>query len=188
MSAGYSRHRADFYIPNERPKKLWLRELEVGDRARLRACELPPECRGALITAPGGVTLAQHEDGSPQAIAVYDQKEGTQRCEQTLKKSAATSTETRDYLSSAPPEHYTSTQWLDLIRGHWARVEIRNHWRRDALLGEDRARNPNALANLALLRSALLARLADTFPDHSLSQIRELLDSNPRATFNILAS
>ena len=26
-SAGYSRHRADFYLANERPKRLWLREL-----------------------------------------------------------------------------------------------------------------------------------------------------------------
>ena len=31
----------------------------------------------------GLLTLAQHEDGVPQAIAVYDQKEGTPRCEQT---------------------------------------------------------------------------------------------------------
>ena len=29
----------------------------------------------------GLLTLAQHEDGAPQAVAVYDQKEGTQRCE-----------------------------------------------------------------------------------------------------------
>jgi hypothetical protein len=28
MSAGYSRHRADFYVPNERPKRLWLYELD----------------------------------------------------------------------------------------------------------------------------------------------------------------
>ena len=28
----------------------------------------------------GLLTLAQHEDGAPQAIAVYDQKEGTPRC------------------------------------------------------------------------------------------------------------
>ncbi len=28
MSAGYSRHRADFYVANERPKRLWLYELE----------------------------------------------------------------------------------------------------------------------------------------------------------------
>jgi hypothetical protein len=31
----------------------------------------------------GLLTLAQHEDGAPQALAVYDQKEGTPRCEQT---------------------------------------------------------------------------------------------------------
>jgi hypothetical protein len=28
-------------------------------------------------------TLAQHEDGAPQSFAVYDRKEGTERCEQT---------------------------------------------------------------------------------------------------------
>ena len=31
----------------------------------------------------GLLTLAQHEDGAPQTIAIYDQKEGTERCEQT---------------------------------------------------------------------------------------------------------
>jgi hypothetical protein len=31
----------------------------------------------------GMVTLAQHEDGCPVAVAVMDQKEGTKRCEQT---------------------------------------------------------------------------------------------------------
>jgi hypothetical protein len=31
----------------------------------------------------GLLTLAQHEDGTPQAVAIYDQKEGTERCEQT---------------------------------------------------------------------------------------------------------
>jgi hypothetical protein len=30
----------------------------------------------------GLLTLAQHEDGAPQAVAVFDQKEGTPRCEQ----------------------------------------------------------------------------------------------------------
>jgi hypothetical protein len=30
----------------------------------------------------GLLTLAQHEDGAPQAVAVYDQKENTPRCEQ----------------------------------------------------------------------------------------------------------
>lgn len=31
----------------------------------------------------GLLTLAQHEDGAPQAVAVYDQKENPPRCEQT---------------------------------------------------------------------------------------------------------
>jgi hypothetical protein len=31
----------------------------------------------------GLLTLAQHDDGAPQAMAIYDQKEGTERCEQT---------------------------------------------------------------------------------------------------------
>jgi hypothetical protein len=38
------------------------------------------------------------------------------------------------------------------VHGHWAGVENRNHWRRDACLGEDRtrSRNANVLINLAL--------------------------------------
>ena len=32
----------------------------------------------------GLLTLAQHEDGAPQAVAICDQKEGTPRCEQTV--------------------------------------------------------------------------------------------------------
>jgi hypothetical protein len=31
----------------------------------------------------GLLTLAQHEDGAPHAVAVYDQKENTPRCERT---------------------------------------------------------------------------------------------------------
>lgn len=54
-SAGYSRHRADFYVPNERPKKLWLRELAPNARAHLRARQVPDECRTGLVAAPSGV-------------------------------------------------------------------------------------------------------------------------------------
>src|SRR5213075_2070882 len=43
FSAGYSRHRADFYIPNERPKRQWLRPIEV-----------PEECRAGLTAPPSG--------------------------------------------------------------------------------------------------------------------------------------
>jgi hypothetical protein len=53
-SAGYRRHRADFYVPNERPKRLWLRELIPGARQHLRALELPVECRAGVVSAPSG--------------------------------------------------------------------------------------------------------------------------------------
>jgi hypothetical protein len=54
-SAGYSRHRADFYVANERPKRLWLRPLAPDARRQLRAAPLPPECRGGVVAAPSGV-------------------------------------------------------------------------------------------------------------------------------------
>jgi len=55
-SAGYSRHRADFYIPNDRPKRLWLRALVPEARQLLRAVELPADCTAGL-TAPASGTL-----------------------------------------------------------------------------------------------------------------------------------
>jgi len=112
------------------------------------------------------------------------------RTERTVKKTGATTTESHYYLSSLPPEQYSPAQWLELIRGHWAGVEIRNHWRRDALLGEDRSRsrNPNLLANVALIRSALLALLAEKLPDDSLPQVRERLAARPGRCLALLGS
>ena len=55
FSAGYSRHRADFYVANERPKKLWLRELAPKARAQLRATQVPEDCRPGLLAPPTGV-------------------------------------------------------------------------------------------------------------------------------------
>ena len=93
----------------------------------------------------------------------------------THKKTGQTTTETRYYVSSLDATERTPAHWQAAIRGHWAGVEIRNHWRRDAIMGEDRSRtrNATALANLALLRSALLALLPDHYPDLPLPQIRE---------------
>lgn len=53
-SAGYSRHRADFYIPNDRPKRLWLRPLVPEARQLLRSVELPADCRAGLTAPPSG--------------------------------------------------------------------------------------------------------------------------------------
>ena len=112
------------------------------------------------------------------------------RSQRTIKKTGHSSTESRYYLSSCPPDDYRDEQWLELIRGHWGGVEVRNHWRRDALMGEDRSRsrNPNLLANLALIRNALLALLAEHHPDQPLPQIRELFHSRPGRCLNLLSS
>lgn len=112
------------------------------------------------------------------------------RSQRTIKKTGATSTESRYYLSSAPPTQYTGAGWHRLIRGHWAGVEIRNHWRRDVLMGEDRSRsrNANLLANLALTRSALLYGLAEQFENSPHPQIREALHSNPGRCLALISS
>lgn len=54
MSAGHSRHRADFYVPNDRPKKLWLRPLCPQAREQLSAPQVPEDCRAGLSAAPTG--------------------------------------------------------------------------------------------------------------------------------------
>lgn len=41
MSAGNSRHQPDYYLPNQRPKKLWLKELCSGARSLIAAQSLP---------------------------------------------------------------------------------------------------------------------------------------------------
>jgi hypothetical protein len=53
-SAGYSRHRADFYVPNDRPKRLWLRPLMPEARQQLRALQVPEDCRAGLTVSPTG--------------------------------------------------------------------------------------------------------------------------------------
>jgi len=55
LSAGYSRHRADFYIPNDRPKKLWLHEMGTAGRAGLRARKVPAQCQAGVCVPPTGV-------------------------------------------------------------------------------------------------------------------------------------
>jgi predicted transposase YbfD/YdcC len=112
------------------------------------------------------------------------------RSQRTIKKTGQTSTESRYYLSSREPGEHRDEQWLGLIRGHWGGVEVRNHWRRDAVLGEDgsRSRNANLLANVALIRNALLALLAQHHPDQPLPELLEYFHSRPNRCLNLLNS
>ena len=108
------------------------------------------------------------------------------RSEVCVKKVGAVRVETRYYLTSQEAQERSHQGWQDLIRGHWAGVEIRNHWRRDALMGEDRSRtrNPRALGNLAILRNVILALIADEAA--SLPVLRERLHSDPAACLALL--
>lgn len=112
------------------------------------------------------------------------------RSERTIKKTGAGSEERRYYLSSRETGDHTAAQWLGRIRGHWGGVENRNHWRRDALMGEDgsRSRNATLLVNLALIRSALLQVMSSHLETQSLPQLREHLHSHPARCLAILAS
>jgi hypothetical protein len=70
-SVGYSRHRADFYVPNDRPKRLWLQPLVAPAREQLRAAQVPEECRGGLIEAPAGqLPLKQPEVDSLRQVFI----------------------------------------------------------------------------------------------------------------------
>ncbi len=100
-----------------------------------------------------------------------------------IKKSGHGTEESRYYLSSQEMVERSPENWIQLSRQHWAGVENRNHWRRDATFGEDgtRLRNAWALANLAVLRSANLRLMAAAGPDDSLPAQKELLAANPNA-------
>ncbi len=140
----------------------------------------------------------------------------TIRSRQTNQKTGKVSQETRYYLSSQYDFERSSEEWINLSRQHWAGVESRNHWRRDATMGEDRTRlsfcfiflhenklklfrplykffceksglnNPNALANLALIRNLNLHVLARQSWDGWLPSLIERLAANPGETLTML--
>jgi hypothetical protein len=55
LSEGNSRHRADFYVPNERPKRLWMKELVAQARQKVCALRLEEAFAGACVAAPNGM-------------------------------------------------------------------------------------------------------------------------------------
>lgn len=108
--------------------------------------------------------------------------------QRTLKKTGATSEENRYYLASQEAAERSAAGWIDLSRQHWAGVENRNHYRRDATLGEDgtRLRHGRALINLALLRSVNLRLLAANGAEDWLPARTEHLAANPGAGLTLV--
>ena len=103
-------------------------------------------------------------------------------------KSGKESHEKRYYLASQPTDARIPEEWINLTRAHWAGVENRNHWCRDATQGEDRQRlkHPVAVANLALVRSLNLKLLHwDTSPDWLPAKLEQLA-SEPALALDLL--
>jgi hypothetical protein len=88
----------------------------------------------------------------PRARQVFDTRNTT-----TFKKDGQTTQHTRFFVASLTNAEAGALRLAGAARGQWS-VENPNHWRRDALWGEDRChlRNKNAACALALLRPALL--------------------------------
>ena len=104
------------------------------------------------------------------------------------KKSGRQSIEDRYYLSSQDTNERTPEDWINLSRSHWAGVENRNHWRRDASLGEDATRlhHPVALINLALLRNVNLRLISSESDDDWLPAYKERLCAHPTLAFALI--
>jgi len=92
------------------------------------------------------------------------------------------------YLSSRHLDSMTPTQWLERIQGHWGGIEIRNHWRRDACLLEDktRSRNPNIVAALAMLRNCLLFFLNENTHTSNINAFTEAIAADSDKAFELI--
>jgi hypothetical protein len=90
------------------------------------------------------------------------------------------------YLSSRLPGPAES--FAKHIRGHWRGSEIRNHWVRDTLWGEDktRSKNWNLNANLAILRAGLIALIPCCDVTLSWPALFELVSFQPAYAFHLI--
>ncbi len=82
LTKGYSQDHTDYYIPNDRPKKLWLKELAPHACALMCARELPPACQAAEGEGGGArspLKVAQLESLRQAFRAVPDPRAATSR-------------------------------------------------------------------------------------------------------------
>lgn len=104
----------------------------------------------------------------------------------TIKKTGATSTETRLYISSLPPD---PVRLAAAVRAHWS-VENNLHWSLDVAFREDqcRTRKDHSARNLAMIRRAVLNLLRREPSKLSLKRKRLKAAMSPDFRTAILAS
>jgi len=98
--------------------------------------------------------------------------------------------ETAYYISNLPATPNRLNHFADLIRGHWAACEIRNHWVRDHIFGEDKTRSKNRKinANLAILRVAILALKEHLMPHLKWPQIVESAQADSAFAYQLVVN
>lgn len=103
----------------------------------------------------------------------------------TIKKTARTSTETRLYISSLPPD---PAGLAAAVRAHWS-IENNLHWSLDVAFREDecRTRKDHSARNLAMIRRAALNLLRREPSRTSLKRKRLKAAMNPAFRAKILA-
>jgi predicted transposase YbfD/YdcC len=103
----------------------------------------------------------------------------------TDKKTGQSSTETRLYISSLPPD---PARILDASRSHWS-IENNLHWQLDVTFREDqcRSRKDHAARNLATMRKAVLNLLRREPSKLSLKRKRLKAAINPTFRQSVLA-
>ena len=82
LTKGYSQDPKDYYVPNERPKKLWLKELAPHAYALMCARELPQACQSAEGEGGGArspLKVAQIENLRQAFRQVPDPRAATNR-------------------------------------------------------------------------------------------------------------
>ncbi len=91
-------------------------------------------------------------------------------------------------MSSVAIDKYSPQQWLQLIRNHWGGIEIRNHWRKDACLLEDKTRSkkPNIVASLAMLRNCYLHFYEQQKKYKSLPALTEAVAADTKLSYAML--
>jgi len=125
-------------------------------------------------------------------LAVDPQTVGFPHVETIIKvrrrSSGTQKTEISHYVSSIPMDTYSPRQWMALIRGHWGGIEIRNHWRKDACLLEDktRSRNPNIVAAFAMIRNLVLFFLNEQQVHSTLTGFVEATAADPSKAYAMI--
>lgn len=113
----------------------------------------------------------------------------SQTTEKKQGKRVTSEWEDRLFVGSCKASSRSLENWLGVVRGHWAGVEIRNHWQKDANMREDKTRSktPPIVCNLILLRNVVLwYREREGEAYESFPAFLEDMAANPRKVFRMV--